>query len=187
MSPKKVVQNVPGLKGTETEKNLLAAFAGESQARNKYEFFAEIAEKEGYRQIGQIFRETAINERMHAKRFLQAATNLGTTEENLLMAAAGENEEWTMLYRDFEVKAREEGFEEVADLFKEIAEVEEAHEKRYRALAESVKAGKVFTRDTAVDWHCLNCGYIHNGTEAPDICPACQHPQGWYEVAPYNY
>lgn len=187
MSPKKVVSNVPGLNGTETEKNLWSAFAGESQARNKYDFFAAVAEKEGYQQIGAIFRETAQNEHVHAKRFFMAAANLGCTEENLLLAAAGEHDEWSNMYKQFEAKAREEGFDEIADLFQEIAEVEEQHEKRYLALAKNIKEGRVFKRNTEVDWHCRNCGYIHKGKEAPEVCPACQHAQGWYELAAYNY
>ncbi|MDD4588361.1 MAG: rubrerythrin family protein [Heliobacteriaceae bacterium] len=182
MSPKKKVQNVPGLAGTQTEKNLMAAFAGESQARNKYDYFASIADKEGYKQIAAIFRETALNEHVHAKLFYQAAANFGSTLENLLAAAAGEHEEWADMYKGFATKAREEGFLDVADLFTEIATVEAAHEARYRALAARMENGTLFKQDKPVKWHCRNCGYIYTGTEAPDVCPGCQHPQGWFEL-----
>jgi len=188
------------LKGTKTEKNLLKAFAGESQARNRYTYFAGVAKKAGYEQVAAVFLETADNEKEHAKRFFKLleggaveitaaypAGVIGKTEDNLLAAANGENEEWTKLYSDFEKIAREEGFKEVADQFKEIAEVEEEHEKRYRKLLANIKEGKVFKRDKEVKWHCRNCGYVHTGKEAPMTCPACAHPQAYYEILAENY
>ncbi len=181
--------------GTKTEKNLLAAFAGESQARNRYTYFASVARKAGYEQISAIFLETADNEKEHAKKFFQfldggeveiqatyPAGIIGDTAANLEAAANGENLEWTTLYKNFEHAAREEGFEEIADIFKEIAEVEEHHETRYRKLLKNVKENKVFEKDTSVKWKCRNCGYIHEGTLAPNECPACRHPQSYYEV-----
>ena len=188
------------LKGSRTEKNLLKSFAGESQARNRYTFFASAARKEGYVQIQRIFEETAANEKEHAEVFFKhleggeveitaayPAGKIGTTEENLLAAAEGELMEWGTLYPDFAKVAKEEGFLDVAESFEEIAEVEEEHEKRYRKLLENVKSGTVFKRDEEVEWHCLNCGYIHHGKEAPEICPACQHPQSYYELHVPNY
>lgn len=175
------------IKGTQTEKNLLAAFAGESQARNKYTFYAQVAKKEGYEQISKLFLETADNERAHAKQIFKYLGGIGTTMENLKDAADGENYEWTTMYREFEEVARKEGFSEIADWFHEVAEVEEEHEKRYLKLLENVKAGKVFKREEKVEWRCLNCGYVHTGTEAPETCPACFHPQAWYELHGANY
>jgi len=188
------------LKGSKTEKNLLKSFAGESQARNRYTFFASAARKEGYIQIQRIFEETAANEKEHAEVFFKyleggeveitaayPAGKIGTTEENLLAAAEGEHLEWGTLYPEFAKLAKEEGFLDVAESFDEIAEVEEEHEKRYRKLLENVKNGTVFKRDEEVEWHCLNCGYIHHGKEAPEICPACQHPQSYYELHVPNY
>jgi rubrerythrin len=188
------------LKGTRTEKNLLASFAGESQARNRYTFFASQAKKEGYEQISAIFLDTADNEREHAKRFFKLleggdveitatypAGVISDTAVNLLEAAEGEKLEWSKLYLDAERIAREEGFEEIAVQFKEIAEVEEQHEKRYRKLLQNVKTGKVFKKETAVKWHCRNCGYVHEGAEAPKECPACKHPQAYYELLAENY
>ncbi len=188
------------LKGTKTEKNLLAAFAGESQARNRYTYFASVARKEGYEQIAAIFLETADNEKEHAKRFFKLlkggeveitdsypAGVIGDTAANLEVAAAGENLEWTKLYQEAEEVARKEGFEEVANQFKEIAEVEEEHEKRYRKLLKNVKEGKVFKRDSVVKWKCRNCGYVHEEKEAPEKCPACAHPQAFYELFCENY
>jgi len=188
------------LKGSKTEKNLLKAFAGESQARNRYTFFASVARREGYIQIQKIFEETAANEKEHAEVFFKyleggdveiiaayPAGRIGTTEENLLAAAEGELMEWGTLYPDFEKTAREEGFKDVAENFEEIAEVEEEHEKRYRKLLENVKNGTVFKRDEEVEWHCLNCGYIHHGKEAPEECPACKHPKAYYELHIPNY
>ena len=188
------------LKGSRTEKNLLKSFAGESQARNRYTFFASVARKEGYIQIQRIFEETAANEKEHAEVFFKhleggdveitasyPAGKIGTTEENLLAAAEGEHLEWGALYPDFAKVASEEGFLEVAESYEEIAEVEEEHEKRYRKLLENVKNGTVFKRDEEVEWHCLNCGYIHHGKEAPEVCPACEHPQSYYELHIPNY
>ncbi|MDI6869523.1 MAG: rubrerythrin family protein [Coprothermobacterota bacterium] len=183
------------IKGTRTEKNLLKAFAGEAQARNRYTYFASVAKKEGFEQISAIFLETAENEKEHAKVFfkyleggeveIQAsypAGKIGTTLENLLAAATGEKMEWSVLYPNFAKVAEEEGFPEIATSFNEIAEVEEAHERRYLKLAENVKERRVFKRDQVVRWKCRNCGYIHEGAEAPDICPACRHPQAYYEI-----
>ena len=188
------------LKGTKTEKNLLASFAGESQARNRYTYFASAARKAGYEQIASIFLETADNEKEHAKRFFKfleggeaeitasyPAGVIGDTAANLEASAAGENLEWTKLYKEAEDTARQEGFDEIADVFKEIAEVEEAHEIRYRKLLKNVKEGKVFKKDSVVRWKCRNCGYVHEGNEAPKTCPACAHPQGYYEVLCENY
>ncbi|MGB9587122.1 MAG: rubrerythrin [Armatimonadota bacterium] len=188
------------LNGTQTEQNLLKAFAGESQARNRYTFFASQAIKEGYQQIAAIFLETADNEKEHAKRFFKfleggdveitaafPAGRIGTTEENLIAAAAGEKEEWGVLYPSFAETAQQEGFSEIATVFKEIAEVEEHHEARYLKLLKNVQEGKVFKRDTEVQWKCRNCGYIHTGKEAPALCPACAHPQAYYELFVENY
>ncbi|MFC1675418.1 rubrerythrin [Candidatus Omnitrophota bacterium] len=189
-----------GLKGTKTEQNLLASFAGESQARNRYTYFASVAKKAGLEQISAIFLETADNEKEHAKRFFKLlkggeveitasypAGVIGDTSANLEASAAGENMEWTKLYKDAEETARKEGFAQIADQFKEIAEVEEEHEKRYRKLLENIKEGKVFKKDKAVKWKCRNCGYVHEGKEAPDECPACAHPQSYYEILCENY
>jgi rubrerythrin len=188
------------IKGTQTEKNLLKAFAGESQARNRYTFFASIARKAGYEQIANVFTETAGNEKEHAEVFFKyledgdveinatyPAGKIADTLANLNAAADGEKMEWSEIYINFEKTAREEGFTEVAASFKEIAEVEEFHEKRYRKLAANVAAGEVFKKKTVVKWHCTNCGYIHEGTEAPKVCPACNHAQAYYEVLAENY
>lgn len=177
------------LKGSQTEQSLLKAFAGESQARNKYDFFASQAKKEGYEQISGIFTESAQNEKEHAKQFYKLLTGgyIHPTEENLLTAALGENEEHTVLYPEFERIAREEGFTEIADIFKEIAEVEEQHEKRYRKLLDSIKRNTVFRRPTPVKWKCRNCGYVHEGVEPPEVCPACAHPKAYYEELAENY
>ncbi len=191
---------MPSIKGTQTEKNVLAAFAGESQARNRYTFFASRARKEGYEQIAWIFEDTANNEKEHAEMFFNLleggdveihaaypAGVVGTTEENLLAAAAGERLEWTTLYQEFGKTAREEGLRNVEVVFHEIAEVEEEHEKRYLALYDNLQTGKVFERDEVVKWRCRNCGYVHEGTAAPNVCPACRHPQSYYELMPENY
>jgi rubrerythrin len=188
------------LKGTRTEKNLLTSFAGESQARNRYTFFASAAKKEGYEQIAAIFLETAENEKEHAKVFFKyleggdveitaiyPAGVIGNTAANLEEAAAGEKLEWSKLYLDAANIARQEGFEEIAKTYKEIGEVEAKHEKRYRKLLADVKEGKVFKKDAVVKWHCRNCGYVHEGAAAPDQCPACKHPQAYYEVLAENY
>jgi rubrerythrin len=188
------------LKGTQTEKNLLASFAGESQARNRYTMFAKVAKKEGYEQIAGIFMETAENELEHAKRFFKLleggeveitagypAGVVGTTAENLEAAAAGENMEWTVIYKEAGDIAAQEGFPEAAAQFRNIALVEEKHEKRYRKLLERVKSGTVFKRETPINWKCRNCGYIHQGTEPPELCPACNHPRAHFEELAENY
>jgi len=188
------------LKGTRTEKSLLASFAGESQARNRYTYFASVARETGYEQIAAIFLETADNEKEHAKRFFEfleggdveikasyPAGVIGDTAQNLEAAAEGENLEWTKLYKEAEKIAREEGFIEIANIFKEIAEVEEQHEMRYRKLLKNVEEGKVFKKDTVVKWKCRNCGYVHEGKEAPEKCPACAHPRGFYELLCQNW
>ncbi|OGC10172.1 rubrerythrin [candidate division WOR-1 bacterium RIFCSPLOWO2_12_FULL_45_9] len=188
------------IKGTKTEKNLLASFAGESQARNRYTYFASVAKKAGFEQIAAIFLETAENEKEHAKRFfklleggaveitaLYPAGEIKTTEDNLAAAAAGENLEWTKLYKEAENTARLEGFKAIAVQFKEIAKVEEEHEKRYRKLLRNLKDGKVFKKDKPVKWKCRNCGYVHEEIEAPEKCPACAHPRAYYEVLAENY
>jgi rubrerythrin len=188
------------IKGSQTEKNLLKAFAGESQARNRYTYFASAARKEGLEQIANVFAETADNEKEHAKVFFQyleggdveitasyPAGMIKDTLANLGAAAEGEKLEWTKLYADFEKIARDEGFTDVATSFKEIAEVEEFHERRYRELAGNVAKGEVFKKNTTVRWHCTNCGYVHEGTEAPKVCPACKHPQAYYELLAENW
>jgi len=185
---------------SKTDENLLKSFAGESQARNRYTYFASVARKEGFEQIAAIFEETADNEKEHAKVFFKhmkggdvtieasyPAGKIGTTTENLLAAAEGEKMEWGTLYPNFEKIAREEGFKDVAESFKEIAEVEMQHEKRYRKLLENVKKNTVFKKDKVVKWKCRNCGYVHEGKEAPDQCPACKHPQSFYELLCENY
>ncbi|MFH0839623.1 MAG: rubrerythrin family protein, partial [Candidatus Omnitrophota bacterium] len=182
------------------EKNLLASFAGESQARNRYTYFASVARNAGYEQISAIFLETADNEKEHAKRFFKLleggdaeitavypAGIIADTPKNLEAAAAGEHLEWTKLYKEGEDVARQEGFEEVAKQFKEIAEVEEEHEKRYRKLLSNIKGSSVFKKDIVVKWKCRNCGYVHEGKEAPKECPACAHPQAYYELLCENY
>ncbi|NLV21396.1 MAG: rubrerythrin family protein [Syntrophomonadaceae bacterium] len=177
------------LKGSKTEENLLKAFAGESQARNKYTFWASQAKKEGYEQIAGIFEETAENEKEHAKRLYKFVVGgaIKSTDENLAAAASGENEEYTSMYPEMERIAREEGFDEIADVFREIGEVEEAHEKRFLKLLENIKSNTVFKKPAPVKWKCRNCGYIHEGTEPPELCPACAHPRAYYEVLAENY
>ena len=188
------------LKGTKTEKNLLTAFAGESQARNRYTYFASQAKKEGYEQIAFIFEETANQEKEHAKRlfkFLEGgeveisasfpAGLIGTTLENLKAAAAGERYEHSEMYPGFAKVAKEEGFDTIAAVFEAIAVAEKQHEKRYNALAANIEAGRVFKRDEQVVWRCRNCGYLHVGTEAPESCPACAHPQAYFELLEENY
>lgn len=187
-------------KGSVTEKNLLAAFAGESQARNRYTYFASAARKEGYEQIAKIFIETAENEKEHAKVFFKhlkggevvitagyPAGMIGKTKENLDAAAAGENMEWTTLYANFAKEAKKEGFPEVARSFEQISKVEQFHESRYRKLISNVTKKEVFKKNKAVKWHCLNCGYIFEGVKAPKLCPACLHPQSYYELLAANY
>jgi rubrerythrin len=189
-----------GLKGTQTEKNLVTAFAGESQARNRYTYFASQAKKDGFVQMQSIFEETANQEKEHAKRlfkFLEGgeaevsasfpAGVIGTTAENLEEAAAGENYEWTDMYPGFAKTAREEGFTEIADVFEAIAVAERQHEKRYNDLRANIEAGRVFKRESKVVWRCRNCGYLHEGAEAPDECPACAHPRDHFELLGENW
>ncbi|HAI86495.1 MAG TPA: rubrerythrin family protein [Firmicutes bacterium] len=176
-----------GLAGTKTHDNIMAAFAGESQARNKYTYFAEVARKEGLEQIAAIFEETADNEKAHAKRLAGFVGIVGATPANLKDAAEGENYEWTSMYPEFERVAREEGFEDIAYVFREIGEVEEHHEARYKALLANIENASVFKKDQPVSWKCRNCGYIHEGAEAPKSCPACAYPQSYYELNVRNY
>jgi rubrerythrin len=191
---------MPSLKGTQTEKNLLTAFAGESQARNRYTYFASQAKKDGYEQIAAIFEETANQEKEHAKRFFKMlegsdleitgtfpAGVIGTTLENLKAAAAGEGEEWGVIYPKFAEVARQEGFAAIAQTFDAICKAEKQHGKRYSDLAANIEAGRVFKRDEEVVWRCRNCGYLHNGKEAPVTCPACIHPQAHFELLGENW
>ena len=173
--------------GTQTEKNLAAAFAGESEARNKYTYFASAAKKAGYVQMANIFEETANQEKEHAKMWFKEFHGIGTPEENLAAAAAGENEEWTCMYKRMAEEAREEGFEELARKFELVAEVEAAHERRYLKLLESYNNGTTFKGDAPLGWKCNNCGYIYNGEEAPEMCPACAHPKAHFEVKKENW
>lgn len=188
------------VKGTKTEQNLLKSFAGESQARSRYTFFASVAKKEGFEQIAGVFMETAEQEKEHAKRFFKfleggmveitaayPAGVIGTTEQNLEAAAAGENEEWAELYPEFADIADAEGFPAIAKVFREVAKVEAEHEKRYRTLLARVKEDGVFKRDEEIVWQCRNCGYVHTGKEAPQACPACAHPQAYFEPMKNNY
>ncbi len=176
------------LKGTKTEANLWAAFAGESQARNKYTYYASKARSEGYQQIAAIFEETANNEKEHAKIWFKLLMDgIPSTEENLKDAANGENYEWTEMYAEFAKTAREEGFEKIAVLFEKVAEIEKEHEKRYLKLLENLKEGKVFARETKQVWKCRNCGHIHEGEKAPEVCPVCDHPQAFFELHVENY
>lgn len=173
--------------GTQTEKNLQAAFAGESQARNKYSFFASTAKKEGFQQIAAIFEETANNEREHAKLWFKELDGIGSTAENLESAAEGENYEWTDMYDGFAKTAEEEGFTELAEKFRQVAEIEKHHEERYRKLLENVRNNEVFKKSTVKIWQCRNCGHIIVGTTAPDVCPVCNHPQSYFEIKAENY
>ena len=177
------------LKGSKTEANLLTAFSGESQARNKYTYYASQARKEGYEQIANIFMETAENEKEHAKLWFKAlhGGSVPETLANLKDAAAGENYEHNTMYKEFEATARKEGFNQIADQFKLVGEVEAVHEKRYLALLENIKKGAVFKKDGVVVWKCGNCGYLHVGKEAPAVCPACKHPQSFFEVQAQNW
>ena len=188
------------IKGTRTEQNLLKSFAGESQARSRYTFFASVAKKEGYEQIAGVFMETAEQEKEHAKKFFKyleggmveitasyPAGVIATTAENLAAAAAGENEEWAELYPEFAKIADEEGFPQIANTFRQIAKVEAEHEARYRKLLERVETGKVFERDEEIEWQCRNCGYVLKGKKAPMKCPACEHPQAYFEPKKNNY
>ncbi len=175
------------LKGTKTEKNLLAAFAGESEARNKYTFFASVARKEGYEQIAAIFEQTAANEKEHAKLWFKALGLLGDTAANLESAAEGENYEWTDMYAQFAKDAEEEGFTALAAQFRAVAQIEKAHEERYRALLNNVELKQVFEKSSVTIWECRNCGHIVVGTAAPQVCPVCAHPQSFFEVRKENY
>ena len=180
--------NTMDLKGTKTEANLKAAFAGESMARNKYTYFASKAKKDGYEQIAKLFLETAENEKEHAKLWFKFLNNgVGPTEENLLAAAEGENEEWTDMYPTFAKEAREEGFESIAKLFDGVAAIEKAHEERYRKLLANVKDGLVFSKDGDKVWECANCGHLHFGKQAPEVCPVCAHPQSYFKLRAENY
>ena len=175
------------LKGSKTEKNLLAAFAGESQARNKYTYFASVAKKEGYEQIAAIFLQTAENEKEHAKLWFKELGELGTTAENLKAAAEGENYEWTDMYAKMAEEAEEEGFKAIAAKFRAVAKVEKAHEERYLALLHNVEMQKVFEKSEEVMWECRNCGHLVIGKKAPQVCPVCAQPQAYFEVRKNNY
>lgn len=174
-------------KGTQTEKNLEAAFAGESQARNKYTYFASVAKKEGYEQMSALFLKTAENEKEHAKLWFKELKGIGTTAENLLDAADGENYEWTDMYEDFAKTADEEGFHELAAKFKLVAKIEKHHEERYRALLKNIENNEVFEKSSVKVWECRNCGHIVVGEKAPEICPTCNHPQSYFEINAENY
>ena len=177
------------IRGTKTEKNLMAAFAGESEARNKYTYYASKAKKEGYEQIAALFLETAQNEKEHAKIWFKLlhGGEIGTTTENLKDAADGENYEWTEMYAAFAKEAREEGFDHIAYLFDAVAGIEKEHEARYQVLLENVKNGTVFSKYEEVVWQCSNCGHIHTGTNAPGMCPVCEHPQAYFQLIDKNY
>ena len=176
------------LKGSQTEKNLMEAFAGESQARNKYTYFASVAKKEGYEQISEIFQHTADNEKEHAKMWFKLINGgIGTTAECLKAAAEGENYEWTDMYANFAKEAKEEGFDEIARLFEGVAAIEKEHEERYRKLLANVEGDLVFSKDGDVVWQCSNCGHICVGKKAPEVCPVCAHPQAYFQVKAENY
>jgi len=173
--------------GTQTEKNLQTAFAGESQARNKYTYFASVAKKEGYEQISALFLKTAENEKEHAKMWFKELKGIGTTAQNLEAAADGENYEWTDMYDEFAKTAEEEGFVELAEKFRAVAAIEKSHEERYRKLLKNVETAQVFEKSEVKVWECRNCGHIVVGTAAPDVCPVCVHPQSYFEVREENY
>jgi rubrerythrin len=188
------------LKGSQTERNLVAAYVGESVARNRYTFFASQARNDGFIQIAQIFEETANQEKEHSKRFYKSlqggevkiecafpAGIVGTTQENLLVAASGEHEEWSLLYPSFAAKAREEGLKTIGVIFDMVSVAEKQHERRYRGLLENLESGRVFKREQPVKWRCLNCGYVHEGPAAPNACPACVHPQAYFELLAENW
>ena len=175
------------LKGSKTEQNLRDAFAGETQARSKYDYFASVAKKEGYEQIAAIFQATANNEKEHAKLWFKALQGIGTTTENLAAAAAGENYEWTDMYERFAREAEEEGFTQLAEQFRGVAAIEKAHEERYRALLKNIEMQKVFEKSEETMWECRNCGHLVMGKKAPDVCPVCNHPQSYFEVRKENY
>ena len=173
--------------GTQSEKNLMTAFAGESEARNKYTFFASVAKKQGFEQIAALFLKTADNEKEHAKLWFKELNGIGDTADNLKAAAAGENYEWTDMYDSFAKTAEEEGFPELAVKFRMVAEIEKHHEERYRALLQNVEAQEVFKKSEVKVWECRNCGHIVVGTQAPEVCPTCNHPQSYFEVHAENY
>ena len=175
------------LKGSKTEQNLIAAFAGESQARNKYTYFASKAKKDGYVQISKIFEETAANEKEHAEIWFKLLGGIGSTAENLAAAAEGENYEWTDMYATMAKEAEEEGFDHIAFLFSEVAKIEKEHEERYRKLLANVEGGLVFSRDGDMIWQCSNCGHIHVGKQAPEVCPVCAHPRDYFQLKAENY
>ena len=176
------------LKDSKTMQNLMTAFAGESQARNKYTYFASKAKKEGYVQIAALFEETANNEKEHAKMWFKLINGgIGSTAENLKAAAEGENYEWTDMYDTFAKEAREEGFEEIAKMFEGVAKIEKEHEERYTTLLNNLQNGKVFAKDEEVEWHCANCGHVHYGKTAPEVCPVCAHPQAYFQVRAKNF
>ena len=175
------------LKGSKTEKNLMEAFAGESMARNKYSYYASKAKKDGYVQIAELFEETAANEKEHAKIWFKLLNGIGSTEENLKAAAAGENYEWTDMYDKFAKEAREEGFDQIAELFEGVAAIEKEHEERYLKLLQNIEEGIVFSRDGDTIWKCMNCGHICVGQKAPEVCPVCNHPQAYFEIKEENY
>ena len=178
---------MPELKGSKTEANLWTAFAGESQARNKYTYFASKAKKDGYVQISKIFEETAANEKEHAEIWFKLLGGIGTTAENLEAAAQGENYEWTDMYATMAKEAKEEGFDHIAFLFEEVAKIEKEHEERYRKLLANVEGGLVFSRDGDMIWQCSNCGHIHVGKQAPEVCPVCAHPKDYFQLKAENY
>ena len=173
--------------GTKTEQNLMAAFAGESQARNKYTYFASVAKKEGYEQISALFAKTADNEKEHAKMWFKELQGIGNTSENLAAAADGENYEWTDMYAEFAKTAEEEGFTDLAAKFRLVAAIEKHHEERYRALLKNIEMAEVFAKSTVQVWECRNCGHLVVGTNAPEVCPTCNHPQSYFEVRSENY
>lgn len=173
--------------GTQTEKNLMTAFAGESEARNKYTYFASKAKKEGFEQIAEIFQKTADNEKEHAKLWFKELNGIGDTAQNLASAAAGENYEWTDMYAEFAKVAREEGFDDIAALFEGVAQIEKEHEERYRKLLANIEGGLVFSREGDMIWECSNCGHIHIGKEAPEVCPVCAHPKAHFQLKANNY
>ena len=175
------------IKGTKTEKNLMEAFSGESQARNKYTYFSSVARKEGYVQMANIFEETANNEREHAKIWFKLLDGIGNTQSNLMSCIDGENYEWTEMYPRMAKEAREEGFEEIAVLFDGVAAIEKEHEARYGTLLKNMQDAKVFQKDNETEWICANCGHIHVGKEAPQVCPVCSHPRAHFEVRAQNY
>ena len=179
--------NMSKYQGTKTEKNLQAAFAGESQARNKYTYFASVAKKEGYEQIAELFLKTADNEKEHAKLWFKELGELGDTAKNLLAAAEGENYEWTDMYETFAREAEEEGFKELAFKFRMVAKIEKRHEERYRALLKNVETQEVFARSTVKVWECRNCGHIVVGEKAPEVCPVCAHPKSFFEISADNF